>query len=393
MGTQQVLSELEYDNQLVAKYFDHLIDSIGPDIIHFFHFSRLGTGLIDVAVRRCVSAYYTPTDFWSVCPTSQLVLPDGRMCSGPSAHSGNCIRHISMLSGNPPWERVARCVPSSAASLIALLAKSNIKARFPLREEIAALSKRMPFNISRLNSLQGIVSPTRLMTDLLRENGVDENLIVQCSFGLDISEFQAATRQFDRTRPLNIGFVGTLSPHKGCHVLIQALRLLRESRCTLQIYGCLTDFPDYVDRLRELAGYDDRIEFRGTFPNGNIATVLSDIDVLVVPSLWYENTPLVVYSAMAAKCPVVASDFPGLSEIVHDEWNGLTFKPKSPAALAKCLDRLMIEPNLLSALSANCEMPKSISKYVEELLVLYQEPNSQCARGKSSSKLTSGSSL
>ena len=69
MGGQRVLSEMEYDNRLSAGYFLKLLDETAPDVVHFFHFSRLSAALIDVARHKQIPAYYTPTDFWSVCPT------------------------------------------------------------------------------------------------------------------------------------------------------------------------------------------------------------------------------------------------------------------------------------------------------------------------------------
>lgn len=373
MGGQHVLSELEYDNQLVAGYFSHLVEVVRPDIVHFFHFSRLGVAMIEVARHKAIPAYYTPTDFWSVCPTSQLLLADGNVCLGPTTHGGNCVRHVSMLTRWTNHAKLAKYFPNTAADWVARFAKSDMPPGFPFRPDIAALSRRAPFNISRLNALHGIVSPTRLMTDVLTRNGVDKRLIVQSAYGLDVSGFDNTRPRSDAGSPLTIGYIGTLAPHKGCHVLIQAFRRLHNCRCKLQIYGGLTDFPDYVSELKTLSAGNEEIEFLGTFPNTQIANVLSGVDVLVVPSVWYENTPLVVYSALAAKCPVVASDFPGLSETVLDGLNGLTFEPGNPEALANCLNRLIGDPDLIKTLSANCLMPKSISEYVDELLVLYQD--------------------
>ena len=84
MSGQTVLSEMDYNNRLAARYFAHLLQLIRPDIVHFFHFSRLGTSLVDAAAAAAVPAYYTPTDFWSVCTTSQLLLDDGQVCGGPT---------------------------------------------------------------------------------------------------------------------------------------------------------------------------------------------------------------------------------------------------------------------------------------------------------------------
>jgi len=153
------------------------------------------------------------------------------------------------------------------------------------------------------------------------------------------------------------------------------LKLSRSSAATwrLKIYGNPQDFPDYYARLRALSDGCQTIQFCGTFPNAEIAHVLAEIDALVVPSLWYENTPLVVYSALAAQCPVIASDLPGLSEVVRHGWNGLTFPAGDVASLHCRLARLVGETDLLVHLTANCKKPKSTTTYVDELLLLYSQ--------------------
>lgn len=373
MGGQQVVSEIEYNNHLAAGYFKGLLDELKPDIVHFFHFSRLGAVLVDVARELGIPAYYTPTDFWAVCPTSQLLLPDGRVCAGPSSHGGNCVKHVALLTRWRHYSGVVKHLPDSAIDAFAVVAKAGHGINFPFRQDIAALSRRKPFNISRLNALQGIVSPTQLMTDVLTGNGVNPELIKQSAYGINVAGFEEFLREYPDGRPIIIGYIGTLAPHKGCHVLVDAFSRLTNSDARLKIYGNPKDFPDYVAGLHAAAKSNDAIEFCGTFPNAQIAEVLSGIDVLVVPSVWYENTPLVVYSALAAKCPVIASNFPGMSEVVRDGWNGLLFEPSNVDSLSGCLARLHQDPVLQQALSQNCKPPKSIAAYVDELLGLYEK--------------------
>ncbi len=89
--------------------------------------------------------------------------------------------------------------------------------------------------------------------------------------------------------------------------------------------------------------------------------------------MWHENTPLVVYSAQTAGCPVVASDVPGLSEVVRDGENGLLFPRQDGAALAAALRRLSRDRELLLKLASNAPRPKSIEEYAAELGALYEE--------------------
>jgi glycosyltransferase involved in cell wall biosynthesis len=80
---------------------------------------------------------------------------------------------------------------------------------------------------------------------------------------------------------------------------------------------------------------------------------------------------LVVYSALAAKCPVVASNFPGIAETIQHGQNGLLFAPGDVQSLADQLDALLSDATLQPRLSAQCNSPKSMETYVDELLEIW----------------------
>jgi glycosyltransferase involved in cell wall biosynthesis len=374
---QDSVTEVEYNNLLAAAYFARLLKGFRADVIHFFHFSRLGVALIDVAASAGIPAFYTPTDFWGVCPTSQLMLADGRSCDGPSVQGGNCVKHVAALNRSPSVARWARRIPDWVADTGVVAARAGLVPPQLPRAEILAMSRRRPFIVERLNALQGIVAPTEMMAGVLRRNGVETALIRKSAYGIDLKGFTPRTRDpVTGSRPLAIGFIGTLAPHKGCHVLIDAFKRLPPGRASLQIYGNPADFPEYFSTLKAAAGETPGICFRGTFPNAKVAEVVDGLDVLVVPSLWFENTPLVVYSALASRAPVIASDFPGMSEVVLNERNGLHFPADDSGQLAQRLNRLLDERPLLPALSAACLPPKSSVQYTDELLALWKEAQS-----------------
>ena len=218
-------------------------------------------------------------------------------------------------------------MPDLLADLAVRVVQSGWLPSRQLGREVSALGYRKSFNVARLNSLNKIVSPSQLMTAGLTANGVDKELITQCAFGIDIAGYHEHVQRPRSSGPVTFCFIGTLSPHKGCHVLIDAFRNIDPDKAKLRIFGDPNQSQDYFNDLKRLAAGLNSVEFCGTFPNYRIGEVLADIDCLVVPSPWCENTPLVVYSALAAKCPIVASDFPGLSEVVKDGHNGLLFPP------------------------------------------------------------------
>lgn len=372
MGWQKTITELEFNNWLAAGYFAKILADEKPEVVHFFHFSRLSAAMIDVTVKAKLPAYYTPTDFWSLCPPAQL-LRNGKPCPGPSRYGGNCVKHVAELSLWPYMKFFNKAVPDFVADIGVALTSKGWLPPYPLHKEVLATGGRKNFLVPRLNWLHGVITPTNLMTGALTSNGLDPRLIRQSAYGIDIPREGTPITARDVNKPLIIGYVGTLAPHKGCHVLMEAFRKIDDGRVKLKVYGNLKDFPDYLAKLKATAGDSKAVEFCGTFPNNQIADVLQGIDVLVVPSVWYENTPLVIYSSLAAKRPLVVSDFPGMTEVVKHGVNGLTFPSGGVDVLAQQLSRLRDEPDLLPTLSGNCKRPKSIPEYVDEILALYAE--------------------
>ncbi len=371
MGGQVSMIEIGYDNSLAASYFDRILKMFQPNVVHFFHFNRLGTGLIPIAVDAGIPCYMTPTDFWTICPTSQLLLVDGSLCDGPNVYAGNCLKHFAQSTQSGLVSKFADWLPNASADLLVRLTTAGVLPNYPKRCEVIAIERRLPVNIVRLNQLDGIVVPNEFMKEVLVGQGVIPHLITEAAFGIDVISSDTREWRAIYPRPIRVGFIGTLAPYKGCHVLVDAFQLLPVARATLKIFGGLEDFPDYASALLSSVGNRQSIEFCGTFPNSEISQVFMDIDVLVVPSLWYENTPLVVYSAQAAGCPVVASNLPGLSAVIQHDDNGLLFGSGSSVDLAKQLSRLLNEDGLLRRLSENAHPPKSTADYVDELLKVW----------------------
>ena len=99
--------------------------------------------------------------------------------------------------------------------------------------------------------------------------------------------------------------------------------------------------------------------------------MLVDLDVLVVPSTWYENAPGVIFEAFAAGMPVIATDLGGMSEFVKPGENGLLFALGDAQDLAGQLRTLIDDRDLLGRLRAGIEPVKTVGEYADELIDLY----------------------
>ncbi|MBA3791678.1 MAG: glycosyltransferase family 4 protein [Rubrobacter sp.] len=368
---------LNYANPDMAGAFSDYLRDFCPEIVHFMHLQGLSADAVPVARASGVPIVYTATDFWAVCPVVDLRRHDGEMCSGPDP--GHCLR---CLASRQPASRLARLAEHTPAPVLraadALSRVSRLPKLLPLRQ-VRDLSERPAYIRERVNSLDRVIAPTRLTRDLLVRNGVRPELVEVSHYGIDTSNVAPSRRGEGSSPDFRFGFIGTLGPHKGCDLLVRAVRSLpRRMDVSLDIYGSDRGFEGFEAKLRRLAGDDVRISFLGTFPPEGIGDVLADMDALIVPSRWYENTPLVVYAAFAAGVPVVATDLGGLSEVVEHEKNGLLFPLEDASELARCLERLAGELGLLGRLRGGIGPVKTIEENAEELLALY---NSLVKRG------------
>ncbi|HEY9302002.1 MAG TPA: glycosyltransferase family 4 protein [Phormidium sp.] len=370
-------TEMEYNSLFMASYFKKYLQELKPDVVHIFHLIRLSASVISACKQLGIPIFMTATDFWLVCPMNQLRLPDGELCQGPTLNSINCLRHVVEISQPETVKQRTRGTPDWLLHLVLLAIRFNI---FPQRwftEHVRALIMRPEFLKARVSDLDGLFVPTRLMESVLSRNGLEREKLVFLPYGLDLAHIQPSYHR-GQSPTLRVGFIGTLYEHKGVHLLIDAVRNhLSTLDIELNVYGNTSEYPEYYQQLVAIASDDPRIHFRGTFPNAEIGQVLTELDVLVVPSIWYENTPLVVYSAQAAGCPVIGTDVGGIAEVIQHRRNGLLFEKGNVEALADAIRQLYGDRELLSVMSRAAKPPTTMQQYVDELEEVYSACLSQ----------------
>jgi glycosyltransferase involved in cell wall biosynthesis len=366
-ASRRDLAESEHDSPVMAAHFRRELRRARPDVVHFVHLMGFSAAPVDVCAEAGVPTVFTPTDFWIVCPAVQLRLPDGSPCLGPDATGVNCVRHFAQKASHPAVARIARGVPDRVVTGLIRASRTLKRWERGYAPLVAALAGRRAFLEARMNRLDRVLAPSRLMEAVLLRHGLDHRRVRFVPYGIDLRPFAAgpAKRPSDRLR---VGFIGTLVDYKGPHVLCRALeRLPAALAVDALIYGDPLTFPPYAADLARLAAADPRIRLCGTFPSGEIADVFSRLDVLVVPSLWYESTPLIVYAAQAARTPVIATALPGMTELVHHEVNGLLFERGDVRALAELIRRCAVDASLLPRLAANAIAPRSVEAYVSAI--------------------------
>lgn len=363
---------LEYADDGIGEHVGAWARRLGPDVVHMFHLARLTGSTLDALRELEVPLVFTATDFWPVCVRSILMTPGGDLCGGPDRLSANCLecRRADRWYG---VEQPSR--PQRRRRAYRRLARQALAANGdggPREETVRAVIERREFLRERLSRVDAVLAPTALMAEMLVANGLPSELVRVQPYSLDLRRLSAA-RPYPRARATatRFAYIGTVSRPKGVHVLIRAFRRLPHPDATLEIIGDVGAEPEYFRKLHSLAADDARIRFAGRVPNERIAERLRRVDVQVVPSIWYENAPLTIYSAQAAGVPVVASNLGGMSELIADGVNGLLFAPGDAGDLATRLDRLASEPGLVERLAAAAREPVGVVDGVDELLTLY----------------------
>jgi glycosyltransferase involved in cell wall biosynthesis len=224
-----------------------------------------------------------------------------------------------------------------------------------------------------LEKVDMVISPSRFMIQKVKEYGFQPRRLVYLPFGLDKTNLQVIQPGAPPTR-LRIGYLGQFAPHKGVHLLLSAFRKLAKppDLCELILHGNVSDASPYERRLLRMARNDPTITFAGPYPNTQVGQVLDGLDVIVVPSAWYENRPTVILEAYATGTPVVAARLGGMAELIQHDQNGLLFEPGSVRSLATQLQRLLDEPALLPRLQAGIQPVPGIEEETGTLVSLYQ---------------------
>lgn len=175
-------------------------------------------------------------------------------------------------------------------------------------------------------------------------------------------------------------FVASLSKnnhYKGLDYLIKAMSQLSDHKLSLKLVVVGDgELLSHYKKLSDKYGILNNVIFSGSIPNEDIEPYYAMSDFFVLPSIsGPENSPMVIFEAIASGKPVIASDIPGVSSIINDSF-GIKVRPKSYADLANAIQKLAINDDLRKNMGKNAR--KVAENYsweacVKEMEKIYQE--------------------
>ena len=305
----------------------HLLDIVKNfDIVHFTHPMRFGS-IITICKKLNIPTVLTLTDCWLLCPRA-LITTDKQLCSGPN-EGKNCMElcHYD--------------------------------------EKILSRYKDTKFFFENIDK---VFSGSKFAGMVFWENGWQSKISLN-TFAVDYSYIKSV----DNPRELVFSFIGTLDWHKGPHVLIEAFKKVEDDSIKLKIFGRGEEKNPYIQYIMELGKNDKRIEFCGTFDYKNIPKIMEQISVLVIPSNYKENFPLVMQLGLAYKKPIIASEIGGIPEVIKDRSNGFLFEVGRVEQLKRIIQDISENPKILEHIIKTIKSPPRIEEEAFNYELAYRE--------------------
>lgn len=323
-----------YRNVGMDDAFFSVLSNEKPDVVHIGHLNHLSTGIPEIASRAGALVVYTIHDFWLACPRGQFIQmglgePEiWKLC--PGQDNRRCAIHcMSRMWGG---------IPNKVEKDIVYWTNWVEDRMMEIRHQIKYIDL--------------FIAPSKHIRErMITELGINPQKVVFEPYGFDLSRLTG--RQRVQEKDVVFGYNGRINASKGIDLLLRAFGKTTGD-AQLRIYG-REAFPDSPALRRIEHGLEpdrrDRVKWLPEYRNEDIvSSVFNHIDVMVVPSIWDENSPLVIHEAQQVGIPVITADHGGMAELVKNDVNGLLFKHRNVDDLARRLQDAIDDPDHLISL-------------------------------------------
>ncbi len=320
--------------------FERTLQHFRPEVVHLQHLLGLPVSVLAALRQRHLPHLMTLHDYSLLCANTKLLTNGSEhLCTGPQAYL-NCGQCGAAKAGWPP------AFAPALAPVFALRAA-------PLRRVL----RRVPH----------FIAPTAFVRQTHVRLGAPADRVQVLDYGINLpADPPVPVRP---AGPLRVAFLGSVARLKGVHVLLQAFNTL-PAEAELRVAGPLDREPAYVADLRASAHHPN-IHFLGALDRAQTQALMDWADVVAVPSIWYEVSPLVIHEARARQRPVLVGDFGSAAGLVEPGGDGWRVSPHTAPAWAAALHDLHLNRAKLLAAHARVRPPKTTADHVRELLAVY----------------------
>jgi glycosyltransferase involved in cell wall biosynthesis len=326
----------------LPREFAALLQALRPDVVHLHHYCVLGVELLRLIRSTLPGAKIVLTlhEYLAICHHYGQMVKTGDYALCYEAGPQSCHR----------------CFPDIDASDF-FLRRRYIELFFDLVDHFVCPSAFLAGRYADWG-----IAPTRLT--------VIENITAEAA------PLSADAESRPAGRALRVGFFGQISRLKGIGVMLECARALAAEpglRIVFEIFGDYRNQPKpFQDEfLALLAGADATVHFHGAYRQDQVDRLMRSVDAVLVPSIWWENSPVVIEEAMRNNRPVICSDIGGMAEKVRNGVDGFHFRHGSAQELGYLLRTLHDDPGLLAGIRRSMRQPTPVDDLVARHMALY----------------------
>ncbi|MHC1698701.1 MAG: glycosyltransferase family 4 protein [Geobacteraceae bacterium] len=280
----------------VTRVIRSIIQNERPDVINTHNLQGFPLTILTMLKKSGVPVIHTIHDYFWLCPRLSLLHRSGNICR---------VAHEVI----PGVESPPKTICSLYRSIQAYLVK---------------------------NLFSHVVSPSAFALEIHRASGLFTG--APCSVLPLGSTFPIREMSSPKGKKiLTMLYIGGLSSLKGVDILLDAFGVLRRDDIRLKIAGS----GDLAERCRALSLHDKRVSFHGFVTGDEKEQLFAESDCLILPSVWYDNSPVVIYESFSWGMPVIASQIGGIPELVSDGHNGLLVPPGDVNQLACAMESMV----------------------------------------------------
>lgn len=318
----------EYMEQAIAE----VIRDKNFDVMHIAHPMRMAC-CYRAARDLGLPVVFTLTDFWLLCPRGRFYKPDYSLCNSP--------------------ERGLKCIRECGVNNSILKRYKDAKRMF--------------------ESVDTLLSPSKFLIENYKSHGWDRP-ILHVNHGVDYANVRPMPPKDRGSHAVSFGYTGVVTRFKGADLLLKAFREVRSPDITLKIYGnCVWD-TEFNAELTRAVKEDTRIQLMGKYEHHELPQVMSEIDIVVVPSTTPESYGLVVVESMAYGIPVIASDIVGSAyEYIKDGENGFIFSVSRPNSLKMIIEKISNNPSIINDMRKKIFSPPRIEEEAFTVESIYRK--------------------
>ncbi|WP_319803485.1 glycosyltransferase [Wolbachia endosymbiont (group B) of Euphydryas aurinia] len=329
------------------------------------HYYEKGYTLPEIAFKENIPTIFTLHDFWLMCPRGRFI-------------QRNSEDLLQLCDGQKDQKCATQCYKGYFTG-----DEEFLNSDLNYWEQWVAT--RMKHTRKIIDYIDYFISPSKFLMDKFTQDFyVPINKISYLDYGFDLNRLKNRNRV--QEKEFIFGYIGTHTPEKGVDLLLKAFSHL-SSKAKLRIWGAAREETKALKAIADQFSpvVKERIEWMGSYDNKNIVTdVFNKVDAIVVPSIWGENSPLVIHEAQQLRIPVITADYGGMAEYVRD---GLLFKHRDASSLSEKMQVLSTNQELYNKLTQkgypytkNGNIP-SIGEHTEKLNKIYR--NAIEKKGKS----------